>query len=113
MARMHSDDKGQSSSSHPINKKEPEWLDYDEEEVIDLVLKLRQDGKSPSQIGVELRDTYGIPSVKTITGKKVTKILEENDMAPEIPEDLSNLVEKADSIAEHVENNPNDTQAER
>lgn len=113
MSRMHSDDRGSSGSSNPINKNVPRWVDYDEEEVVDLVVKLREDGLSPSEIGIELRDSYGIPSVKTVTGKKVTKILEEEDVAPEIPEDLDNLLSKAESIEEHVEDNPKDRHAQR
>jgi small subunit ribosomal protein S15 len=88
-------------------------MEYDEEEVIDLIVKLRKDGKSSAQIGLELRDTYGIPDVKTVTGKKITQILDEEDVAPDTPEDLQNLVDKAANIKAHVEENPNDQDAER
>ena len=70
MSRMHSDGRGQSGSDKPVNKKVPRWVDYDEKEVEDLVLKLREDGLQPAQIGLKLRDQYGIPDVKTVTGKK-------------------------------------------
>ncbi len=113
MARMHSRKRGSSGSDKPVNKKVPRWVDYDEEEVVDLVLKLRKDGLAPSEIGMELRDSYGIPSVREITGKKITEILEEEDEAPELPEDLDSLVEKAESIEEHLDENPNDQEAER
>ncbi len=113
MARMHSDDRGSSGSDKPVSKKVPRWVDYDEQEVIDLVVKLREDGLAPSEIGMDLRDEYGIPSVREITGKKITDILEEEEVAPEIPEDLHNLVEKAESLSEHMEENENDTQSER
>lgn len=113
MSRMHSDGRGSSGSDNPVNKKVPRWSEYEEEEVVDLVLKLREQGLQPAQIGLKLRDQYGIPDVKTITGKKITEILEEEDMAPEIPEDLQNLIEKAENIQEHLEDNPNDGDAER
>ncbi len=113
MARMHSEGRGSSGSSKPVSKKVPRWVDYDEEEVVDLVLKLREKGNEPSQIGLKLRDEHGIPSVREITGRKITEILEEEGEAPEIPEDLSNLVEKANDILEHLEENPNDREAER
>lgn len=113
MSRMHSDDRGQSGSDKPVNKKVPRWVDYDEQEVVDLVVKLREKGLDPSQIGLELRDKYGIPSVREITGRRVTDILEEEGVAPELPEDLKNLVEKAESIQEHLDENGNDLQAER
>lgn len=113
ISRMHSKGRGQSGSDKPVNKKVPRWVEYDEEEVIDLVVKLREDGKDPAEIGLVLRDQYGIPDVKTVTGKKITGILGDEDSAPEMPEDLSNLVEKAENIQEHLGENPKDQDAER
>ncbi|MFB6204047.1 MAG: 30S ribosomal protein S15 [Candidatus Nanohaloarchaea archaeon] len=113
MARMHSDGRGESGSSNPVSEKAPRWTDYDEKEVKELVVKLKEEGLSPSEIGLKLRDTYGIPSVKTLTGMKVTDILEEEGVADDMPEDLQNLLEKADSMADHLDDNPNDLQTER
>lgn len=110
---MHSDGRGVSGSSKPVDAKQPEWIDYDAEEVKDLVVRLREDGFDPAQIGLKLRDEYGIPDVKQITDKKVTEILEEEDVAPDIPEDLKNLVEKAENMKEHLDENHNDQEAER
>lgn len=113
MTRMHSDGRGVSGSSKPVDAKQPDWIDYDAEEVKDLVVRLREDGFDPAQIGLKLRDEYGIPDVQQITEKKVTEILEEEDVAPEIPEDLKNLVEKAENMKEHLDENQNDQEAER
>lgn len=113
MTRMHSDGRGVSGSSKPVDAKQPDWIDYDAEEVKDLVVRLREDGFDPAQIGLKLRDEYGIPDVQQITEKKVTEILEEEDVAPEIPEDLKNLVEKAENMQEHLDENQNDQEAER
>lgn len=113
MARMHNDGRGSSGSDKPVNKKNPRWVDYDEDEVIDLVVKLRKDGQDPSQIGMTLRDQYGIPSVKQVTDMKITEILEEEGLALDLPEDLNNLVEKAESIQDHLEQNQNDEEAIR
>lgn len=110
---MHSDGRGKSGSNKPVNKKVPRWVDYGEEEVEDLVVKLREDGLKPAQIGLKLRDQYGIPDVKTITGKKITEILDENDLSMDLPEDLNNLVDKAENIKEHIDDNPKDGKAER
>ncbi len=113
MTRMHSDGRGSSGSSKPVNKKNPRWVEYDEEEVVDLVVKLKKNGNDPSQIGMELRDQYGIPSVKQATDKTITEILEEEGLEEQIPEDLKNLVKKAESIEDHLEENPKDLDAER
>jgi small subunit ribosomal protein S15 len=113
MSRMHSEGRGQSGSDKPVNKKVPRWVDYSEEEVEDLVVKLREDGLQPAQIGLKLRDQYGIPDVKTVTGKKITEILDENDASLEMPEDLKNLVQKAENIKDHIADNPKDGKAER
>ncbi len=110
---MHSRNRGSSGSDKPVSKKVPRWVDYDEEEVIDLVVKLREKGLAPSEIGLELRDEYGIPSVRELTGKKITEILEDEGVKPELPEDLNSLVEKAESIQEHLKENENDGHAER
>ena len=48
----------------------PEWLEMTEEEIIELIVKLHREGQSTSQIGIILRDQYGIPSTKTVLGSK-------------------------------------------
>lgn len=113
MAKMHSDGRGSSGSEKPLDESQPDWVDYDKEEVVDLVLKLRDEGLQPAQIGLRLRDQYGIPDVEQITENSVTEILEENDASLKVPEDLQNLIEKAEKIQEHIEDNPEDAQAQR
>ena len=66
----------------------PEWIEYSTEEIEELILKLTKEGNSTSKIGVILRDQYGIPDVKLITGMKITKILEKHGQKQEYPEDL-------------------------
>ncbi|MFP4038436.1 MAG: 30S ribosomal protein S15 [Candidatus Nanohaloarchaea archaeon] len=110
---MHSDGRGSSGSEKPLDESQPDWVDYDKEEVVDLVLKLRDEGLQPAQIGLRLRDQYGIPDVEQITENSVTEILEENDASLKVPEDLQNLIEKAEKIQEHIEDNPEDAQAQR
>ena len=113
MSRMHKEAHGSSGSSKPVEKNNPDWVEFGEDEIIEIILELREEGLQPAQIGLRLRDEYGVPSVKQATGKKLTEILEEEDEAPEIPEDLNNLVEKAESIQSHVDENPTDEQANR
>ena len=66
-----------------------------------------------SQIGLELRDSYGIPDVKMITKKSVSQILKDNDIAMEIPEDLQNLVKRAVQVKKHLESNKKDKVSKR
>ena len=80
MARMHSRRKGKAGSKKPVKKVKPVWIRYTGKEIEQLVVKLSKSGKTPSEIGVVLRDTYGVPDVKTLTKKKICKILDENTM---------------------------------
>lgn len=113
MSRMHKEAHGSSGSSKPVEKGNPNWVEFEEDEIIEIILELREEGYDPAQIGLRLRDQYGIPSVKQATGKKLTEILEEKDEAPDMPEDLKNLIEKAESIQDHMSENPSDEQAQR
>ncbi|HNR25168.1 MAG TPA: 30S ribosomal protein S15, partial [Methanobacteriaceae archaeon] len=92
---------------------EPDWIEYSTEEIEELILKLNKEGNSASKIGVILRDQYGIPDVKVVTGMKITKILEKHDQALEYPEDLMNLIRKAVNVRDHLEENPKDLHTRR
>ena len=81
----------------------PEWIAYTNEEIEEFIVKFKREGKSASQIGVILRDQYGIPSVKEVTGEKITQILKRNGQAEEYPEDLMNLIRRAVNIRDHLE----------
>jgi len=113
MARMHSRKHGKSGSTKPSKKITSTWIRYKPKEVELLVTKLAKEGKSPSVIGIILRDTYGIPDVSIITQKKVTKILEENKLVKDIPEDLMALIKKAITVKKHLEANKHDKGALR
>jgi small subunit ribosomal protein S15 len=113
MARMHSRDKGVSGSKKPFKKTVPTWIRYKPKEVELLIGKMANEDKTPSQIGLYLRDTYGIPDVKTLTGKSITKILKEKKLTPEVPEDLRSLIRKAALIRKHMEDNKQDKPAFR
>jgi small subunit ribosomal protein S15 len=82
-------------------------------EVEELVVKLARGGHSASMIGLILRDQYGVPDVKQITGKSVTQILDAHDLKPEIPEDLMNLIRKAVRLRRHLERNRKDMSSKR
>lgn len=111
MARMYSRKHGKSGSTKPTRNEPPEWADLSENEIESKVVELGEEGKSPSEIGKILRDKYGIPSVKYFGEKKISDILEENDMRSEIPTDLRELIDKAREIRKHLERNPKDSSA--
>lgn len=108
-----SKEKGRSGSTRPAVIQRPAWVEMKPEEVEELVVSLYRKGYSPSMIGIILRDQYGIPLVKAVTGKSVTQILRERGLAPEIPEDLSNLIKRALRIRRHLEEHPKDYHSKR
>ena len=112
MARMHSRDKGKSGSSKPA-KRVPSWAPFKGKEVEKLVLKYAKAGKDSSEIGMILRDSYGINSVKALTEKKIGQILKENNLQPELPEDLLNLIKKLIDVKTHFEKNKQDMTSKR
>jgi small subunit ribosomal protein S13e len=105
---MHAPGKGISSSAIPYRRSAPSWVKTSPQDVIDQICKFAKKGLTPSQIGVLLRDSQGIPQVRTVTGNKVLRILKSNGLAPELPEDLYHLIKKAVQVRKHLERNRKD-----
>lgn len=78
-----------------------------------LVVKYAKEGKSASQIGLYLRDEYGVPSVKLVTDKTVSQILKEKKMSPDLPDDLMALMRKAVLLRKHMGPNHKDMSGKR
>ena len=113
MARIHARKRGSSGSKKPLRTEVPEWVTLTPEEIENKIVEMAKEGKQSALIGTILRDSYGIPDVKLITGKSISKIMEENNVYPEIPEDLLNLIKRAVNLRNHLENNPNDLHSKR
>ena len=113
MARMHSRKKGKSGSTRPARREKPVWVELSSEQVENEVVKLARKGFSQSLIGVMLRDSYGIPLVKVVTGKSIHQILKEHDIETPLPEDLTNLVKKALTLRKHLESNHKDLDSKK
>lgn len=113
MAKMHSRARGSSGSTKPSKKTTSTWVRYSEKEVELLIAKLSKEGLSPSQIGLHLRDTYGIPSIRVVTNKKLAKILKEKGLQTKLPENLLALIKKSVTIKKHLEKNKHDETAKR
>ena len=110
---MPKQEKGKSHSIKPVSKRPPSGCKYQPEEVEAIVIKLAKEGNPPSRIGTILRDQYAIPLVKPITGKTITKMLKDAELAPAIPEDLGSLLKKAEGLAAHFEKNKKDLHNKR
>jgi small subunit ribosomal protein S13e len=89
-----------------LDERGPDWLVC--AQVNDQICKFAKKGQTPSQIGVLLRDSMGIPQVSSVTGSKILRILKASGLAPEIPEDLYHLIKKAVAMRKHLERNRKD-----
>ncbi len=103
LARIHSHRHGKSHSTRPTSKRTPTWINYSQDEVLAQIAKFAKEGQSGSQIGLRLRDDYGIPDVKTFLGKSVKQVLLENKSKDTVPEDLTHLVERAARLKSHLD----------
>ena len=113
MARMYSRKRGKARSKKPMKKVQPIWVRYESKEIELLVTKLAKEGKSSSQIGIVLRDTYGIPDSKMITKKGILEILRDKNLLTKVPEDILFLIKKLIAITKHIERNRMDMGAKR
>ncbi|MEM2874535.1 MAG: 30S ribosomal protein S15 [Candidatus Hadarchaeales archaeon] len=83
------------------------------DEVEELVVKLARRGTGPSMIGMILRDQHGVPDVKAATGKSILQIMKKHELAPQLPEDLKNVMAKAVKLYSHMAKNPKDFKTKR
>ena len=105
---MYSTGKGIARRCLPYRKAPPSWVQLSTTDLCDQIIKLARKGSTPSQIGVTLRDSFGIPQVKAVSGSKILRILKTNGIAPDYPEDLYCLIKKAVSIRKHLDKNRKD-----
>jgi small subunit ribosomal protein S15 len=110
---MPKQEKGKSHSIRPVSRRPPSWCKYQPEEVEAFIIKLAKEGHSLSSIGTILRDQYAIPLVKPITGKSIGETLKAQNLAAAMPEDLGNLIKKAQSLGVHLEKNKKDLHNKR
>ena len=110
---MPKQEKGKSHSIRPVSRRPPNWCKYQPEEVESFIIKLAKEGHSTSSIGTILRDQYAIPLTKPIIGKSISDVLESAGLAATMPEDLANLMKKAQSLAVHLDKNKKDLHNKR
>ena len=108
MARIHAHTHGKSHSTRPTSKDVPPWLTESQEKVSSLIVGLGKEGITPSEIGLRLRDEYGIPLAKPILGRTIADVLVDNGIKRDMPEDLEHLVMKALGLQKHLRTHNSD-----
>lgn len=113
MARMHTRRKGQAGSTKPIRTEPPKWSNTNKEEIENTIQQLASGGKGSSEIGMILRDRYGVPDVTLVTGKKIGAILKEKNVAPKVPEDIQSIILNVLDLNKHLLKNKKDVHNKR
>ena len=107
MARLHSRKKGKSGRSFPKRKERAPWV-KSKKEVEEIIVGLAKKGYRPTEIGLILRDQYGIPDVDSVLKMSLSKFLEKERLLPEFPDDLIALIRKAVGLRKHLKSNGSD-----
>lgn len=108
MSRIHSRRKGRAGSHRPFPLTKPEWVTVTSEEMIAQAVQLSKGGRSPAQVGQVLRDSYGVPSARAVTGKRLGALLAAQGLRPEIPEDLEAMLKRVVHLQRHLAAHPSD-----
>jgi len=72
------------------------------QDILNEIIQLAKQGYKKSDIGRIIREKYG-KRVKELFGKKLEKLLEENGIKEEIPEDLLAIFKKINRMLKHLE----------
>jgi len=109
MARQHTRKTGKSGSLRPLVAKNTKW-EVSKKAVENAVETQAKQGKSTSEIGSILRDSYGVPDAKKVLDTGIASYLKEKDIIKkdEFPEDLKNLLTKAIAMHTHLQINNHD-----
>jgi len=108
LARIHSHRHGKSHQTRPPSKGPPSWVKPTPEEVRTTILKLAREGMPQSRIGLTLRDDYGVPLAKSLLGKSIGRVLAEGKASPKLPQDLQDLIERAQRVQRHLNTHHSD-----
>ncbi len=98
----------QKTEKTETSEEKPVWLKYTETDIDAIIVKLAKQGLTSEKIGLELRDIYGIPTVK-IYGKRIKQILKDNELYED--SNLLNLEKKQEIIKKHFDKNKQDKRA--
>ena len=112
MSRMYSRKRGKSGSRKPTERKMP-WVKYKKEEIEEIVVKLAGKGMGSAEIGLVLRDKYGIPSVRDYSKARIARIMKKHSVYTPMPEDIFNLMKRAVELRNHMSKNSHDYTSKR
>jgi small subunit ribosomal protein S15 len=113
VSRIHSGRKGRSGSHKPFPAPKPTWVSVEPDEVIDEAVKLAKGGTSSALIGLTLRDAYGVPTLKSVTGKRMAEVLKSRGVKTDLPEDLQALLKRVVHLQRHLATHPKDLSNQR
>jgi len=108
MARMHARRRGKAGSKRPPAGAKATWLQLSTAEVEERVVKMHGEGLSAALIGLRLRDQYGVPGVRAVTGRALQQILESKGAVSEMPDDIAALLKRTVRLQVHLRANPKD-----
>ncbi len=74
----------------------------------EIIKKLWKEGKTPSQIGMILKEKYNIYDIRHISRKKLKRFMKDLGLKEEIPEDLLYIFKKINRMLKHLEKNKKD-----
>ncbi len=80
-------------------------------EIERTVVELANKGKTAAEIGMYLRDEFGVMSVRKSVGKKIEQIMKSHKVLGEMPQDLLNLIKRSVSLQKHMKENKKDMTA--
>jgi hypothetical protein len=60
--------------------KNTKWVKLSSRQIESLIIDLAKTGLSASQIGLELRDKHGVPKTKSQINKRISEVLESEDI---------------------------------
>jgi len=102
-------------SRKPKKGKQPkrDFVELKPAEITEAIVHLANEGHSASEIGMILRDQYGVPMVGKAMGKKLCAILREHGLFPPVPDDMMSLIRKSVTLGEHLAKNKKDMSAKR
>ncbi|MCL4308389.1 MAG: 30S ribosomal protein S15 [Candidatus Thermoplasmatota archaeon] len=113
MSRIHSSRKGRAGSHRPYPATKPAWVSQTREEVVEQAVSLSKTGLTAAQVGQRLRDSYGVPSVRAVTGERMTDLLKAQGIQTELPEDLQALLKRVVHLQRHLQTHPKDLANQR